>query len=210
MHLEVADLAIALQGVLPGFDVQYVMAPPSRSNIVAPNSGYKIGAVVVLLEYRKDDWYIVLMRRTEDGGTHSGQISFPGGRYELADYSFLYTALREMNEEIGVDIHAVRILGGLTPLYIPPSNYMVYPFVVVASIDLRYKLSSTEVFELVSFPVKTLLLDTSKSNRKVVSSGDPSLEMEVPVYVLDEDNFIWGATAMILREFEAVLRGLVK
>jgi 8-oxo-dGTP pyrophosphatase MutT (NUDIX family) len=210
MSFDIGKLAVALHDGLPGFDVQYLMAPPSRSSIVWPEGGYRIGAVVVLLEYREDDWHIILMRRTEDGGTHSGQISFPGGRFEEGDGSFLFTALREMKEEIGVDWNKVRVLGGLSPLYIPPSNYMVYPYVAVAVDEIEYVLSSMEVTELISIPLSRLIHSDSKVNRIVSSSGDPSFEMEVPVYDLDENNFVWGATAMILRELEAVLTTFVK
>jgi 8-oxo-dGTP pyrophosphatase MutT (NUDIX family) len=210
MKINISDLAIALQQELPGFAVQYAMAPPSRSAAIVLDGTYRIGAVVVLLNQIDGVWCITLMRRTEDGGIHSGQISFAGGKHEGNDYSFLYTALREMHEEIGVGINDVQVLGCLTPLYIPPSNFMVYPYVVVAKGVLNYTLSDKEVTQLLFMSIDTLVDLKSKGEKEVISSGDGSLVMNVPVYNLDKGNFIWGATAMILHELETIVRTIVK
>jgi 8-oxo-dGTP pyrophosphatase MutT (NUDIX family) len=210
MSFNIADLAIALQDDLPGFGAQYVMAPPSRDLVIVPDMSYRIAAVVVLLDQIDGKWLITLMRRTADGGTHSGQISFVGGKYESTDYTYLYTALREMQEEIGVAINDVQVLGKLSPLYIPPSNFMVYPYVVVARESLHYVLSVKEVTELIFLSVDSLLDVSVKGVREVASSGDTSLLMNVPVYNLGGENFIWGATAMILHEFESIVRSIVK
>jgi 8-oxo-dGTP pyrophosphatase MutT (NUDIX family) len=195
---------------LPGSEVQLEMAPPMRALEMTPKSGYRVGAVALVLCEINDEWNIILMRRTADSGVHSGQISFPGGKYDDTDFSYLFTAMRELEEEIGISAHHYKVIGSLTPLYIPPSKFLVYPQLFVMHEPPKVTLSEAEVVELLYFPLKELQLASSKSVKEVGKSDDPSNRIITPVYVVDELNFIWGATAMMLRELEVLLNRIRK
>ena len=90
---------------------------------------YRLSAVLLLLFPYKDDIYFVLTERQDYDGKHAGQISFPGGKAEPFDKNTAETALRETQEEIGVLPTAITILGRLTEVYIPVSNFLIHPYV---------------------------------------------------------------------------------
>jgi 8-oxo-dGTP pyrophosphatase MutT (NUDIX family) len=195
---------IAIQNPLPGLDAQYKMAPPYRGKIEVPGIDVKKGAVKVLFVPRETMFDIILIRRTEDKGVHSGQISLPGGRYEINDYTYLYTAIRETQEEIG--INDIEVLGSMTPLFIPPSNFIVYPFVALVNEGYTITESKQEVKEVLYLSIKDLLDLDNKQQQKVLKSDDKSIAMQVKSYTINEDNYIWGATAMILSELEEIIK----
>src|SRR5690606_7847625 len=120
-------------GSLPGEAAHLKMSPSLRvrTSEVAKQPGFnpKQSAVIILLYPENDIWYNVLIKRPEYKGTHSGQIAFPGGRFEENDVTFDITALRECEEEIGVSRELITVLGKLTEIYIPPSNFMVHPYI---------------------------------------------------------------------------------
>ena len=113
---------------LPGKYMQMQMAPTFRPDINNQQTSVKAG-VMILLYPNPTELHVVLMKRPEYPGTHSGQISFPGGKFEANDENLIKTALRETEEEIGVLSSNVMVLGQLTPLYIPASEFEVYPTV---------------------------------------------------------------------------------
>lgn len=151
--------------------------------------------------------HMLFMRRTEDGRAHSGQISFPGGRWEAQDKDFRETALREANEEVGLQPGAVEVLGAMTPLYIPVSYFMVHPFVAWSDARPEYRPSADEVSEIIELPVDYLLDPANKIRTEVRPSSVPGLVLEVPAYRVPDGTIIWGATAMMLAELEALLEG---
>ena len=117
---------------LPGEESHLEMIPFRK-----PSSSYKSNystakesAVMCLIFEKNNELFGLLMERTEDGGKHSGQVSFPGGKKELTDDNLLDTALRETYEEIGIQYQTVTVLGELTRVYIPVSNFLVQPFIV--------------------------------------------------------------------------------
>jgi 8-oxo-dGTP pyrophosphatase MutT (NUDIX family) len=167
---------------------------------LTPPDNAKIGCVLLTLWQELDVWHTALIRRTESPrDRHSGQISFPGGRHEAGDGSFAYTALREAKEEIGIDPQQVEILGEMTELYIPVSNFMVRPFVGVLSGPPAFRLQPGEV-EQVFVPSIPHFQDPSSRSTADVMVGGQLLVREVPCFMI-EDRPIWGATAMILSEF---------
>ena len=85
----------------------------------------KLSAVLCLLFPQDNELYVTLMKRKEDEKHHSGQVSFPGGRHEKTDANLLATALREAEEEIGIESNKVEVVGALTPVYIMVSNFQV-------------------------------------------------------------------------------------
>jgi len=168
----------------------------------------KDSAVLQLLFPLNDELHLLLMRRTEDGRAHSGQISFPGGRHEPQDASFMMTALREAEEEVGIVASEVEVLGALTPLYIPVSYFMVHPFVAWSERRPDYLPSKSEVSQIIEAPIAHLFAPENKITTEVRPSSMPGVVFKVPAYNLPDGNFIWGATAMMLAELEAVFQNL--
>ena len=164
-------------------------------------------AVLCLLFPQNDELYMVLMKRREDKTAHSGQVSFPGGSYETTDADMKATALREAHEEIGIRSSDVDVLGALTPLYIPVSNFNVCPFVGFTKQRPEYNLSHNEVSYTIEVPLASLLHPGRKTVTDVVSPAVPNIIRNVNAYKLEDGTIIWGATAMIISELEMVLDG---
>lgn len=145
---------------------------------------------------------VVLTRRTDKLNGHSGQMSFPGGRKEADDADFEQTALRETAEELGIDTGGVTILGTLTPIYIPPSHFDVYPYVGYLPVLPPLLPNPDEVAAVYLAPLDALL---EPSTRTVTSIQTMMGALDVPAYVLCEQ-IVWGATAIMLCELEYRLR----
>lgn len=198
-----ARLREELQGTLPGLAAQLRM-------ITDPRPGHQVyqevrdssvtAGVLVLLYPQQGRLHLVLTRRTESLDHHQAQISFPGGRQEPGETS-IQTALREAGEELGIRPEDVRILGHLTPLYIPPSNYCIYPVVAFAEDRPQFLPSPEEVAEVIEVPLNHLV-DPQTVRREVWSLQNQ--DHEVPFY-LYEGHKIWGATAMVLAELVTIL-----
>ena len=142
-----------------------------------------------------------LIKRQLYNGVHSGQISLPGGKKDKKDKNLWETAKRELNEELGVSISSIKKLKKLKNLYIPPSNFLVTPFLAYTKKIPDFKINKREVAELIILKIKDLILF-----KKVYKSVTNSYlnNVKVPGYKLNKF-FIWGATAMILKEFKHIL-----
>ncbi|MGD1010282.1 MAG: CoA pyrophosphatase [Candidatus Aminicenantales bacterium] len=193
-----------LRAPLPGIPAQLRMAPdprPQGHKAYFEVEGSCLKAGVLLLLYEKGGrLHLLLTRRTERLLHHRGQISFPGGEQHPGE-SLEATALRETKEELGVDLEAARTLGRLTPLYIAPSNYCVYPTVTFLPGEPLFRPQPDEVAEVIEVPVSHLADPTNRS-RGTWTIGDRTAN--VPFYVF-QGHKIWGATAMVLAEFLALL-----
>lgn len=192
-----------LAAALPGVAMQLAMAPEPRQGHKAyfeVEATSRKAGVLILLYVKDGRLSLLLTRRTERVLHHRGQISLPGGEQHPGE-SVEATALRETAEELGPDLGAVRILGRLTPLYIPPSNYCIYPTVAFVPGTLAFRLQPEEVDELIEVPVDRLA-DPAAVRREVWRYG--GRDVEVPFYEF-EGHKIWGATAMVLAEFLALL-----
>jgi 8-oxo-dGTP pyrophosphatase MutT (NUDIX family) len=201
-QLTQADIRAALQKPLPGIAAQIKLAPQARieSLRATPPADARPAGVLILLYQHEGVWHFPLMKRTDDGLTHSGQISLPGGSQEAGE-SLQETALREACEEIGAACTAVEVLGQLSTLYIPPSNFLVTP--TVGYVDQRpdFHCDPREVAELIEVPLSTLF------DPQVVKREPWTLRgttVEVPFYQIGPHK-VWGATAMILSEFTLML-----
>lgn len=203
----VQQIQAKLNDPLPGLAQQLQMAPPYRE---VPNEAWvmaqnpKIAAVLAIFAFQAHEASLIFTKRKSYAGVHSNQVSFPGGKSEPEDASLLATALRESEEEVGLPLASTQILGSLTPLYIPPSNFLVHPFVAVVHELPNWQIQETEVDELLSIPVSYLLSGDSRTQREITVAGSTRL---VPGFVWGE-HFIWGATAMMLEELLAVVRKL--
>lgn len=196
-----------LKQPLPGLSAQELMTgrvikmPPEIPANARPS------AVLCVLFPLKGELHLLLMQRMADKGAHSGQISFPGGRQEEQDADLRATALREAQEEVGVMPTEVDILGALTPLYIPVSNFQVYPFIGYAKERPTYNLSKSEVARIIEIPLSTLFHAGRKTVVDVTSPAVSQIIREVKAYKLEDGTIIWGATAMMLSELEVILQG---
>lgn len=159
-------------------------------------------SVMILIYPAYGSLFVPAILRAEYNGLHSGQISFPGGRYEVEDITFERTALRETAEETGIDVSGIQILGSLTKLFIPRSNYIVYPFVGYLPFEPVFNHDQEEVQEIVKInlgdPHHTSIIRKKLHLTRV-------LTLKAPGYQIG-NHFLWGASAMIFTEFLEVIR----
>ena len=203
-HRTVLDrIERGLRAPLPGLPAQLRMVPEPRPGTKAyfevEETSLKAG-VLVLLYCREGRIRLLLTRRTDRVLHHRGQISFPGGERHPGE-SLEATALRETQEELGLDLAAVRILGKLTPLYIPPSNFCIYPTVAFLPGTLDFHPQPDEVADIIDVPIEDLI---DAKNPKYETWDLGGREAVVPFYEF-EGHKIWGATAMVLAEFLVLL-----
>jgi 8-oxo-dGTP pyrophosphatase MutT (NUDIX family) len=191
--------------VLPVFDgqaAQQQMIPRPRGGRPPEAAGQpRQGAVLVVLYDKDGQTQLVLTRRRDDLNDHAGQISFPGGRREDGE-SLSSTALREAEEEIGLRPGDLTILGRLSLLYIPPTDYEVHPFVAWHDGQPRFRRQVSEVAEILEVPLSSLL---DPANRHEEAWELRGLAVQVPFYLVQSQK-VWGATAMMLSEFLERLR----
>ncbi len=200
LDLVVKRLEKILKSPLPGRLGQETMAPlpvdESRFPIQLEKE-YRKGAVLILFYPDQDLTLVPFIKRPIYKGVHSGQISFPGGKWELGDNDLKVTALREAEEEIGVNSNKIEILGSLSELYIPPSNFLVSPFIGYTLEKPEFVPDPLEVDRIITFPFHQLVhLSTRKIGSVKARSG---LKLNAPYFEIDKE-VVWGATAMILGE----------
>lgn len=184
-----------------------LMAPRQRGfRRPADRPGQPRQAGVLLLLYPSARGLtFVLTRRTEQVGSHKGQVSLPGGAVEPVDRGPVDAALREACEELAVCQDDIAVLGQLTPLYVIVSDYEIHPVVGTVPARPRFVPQPSEVAEVIETPLSSLLDDRVKAEETWLLDG---MELEVPFYHID-GHAVWGATATILSEFERRLRAVV-
>ena len=181
------------------------MAPPQRPAAAPGNSAKPRDAGVLVLLYPvRDTVCFVLTKRTDHLNKHKGQVSFPGGGYEDTDENVTVTALREAREELGIALDEVEILGALTELWVPPSNFIIHPTVAFAPVQPVFQANPNEVAALIEAPVRVLLDPTNVGVERRALVSQNGAEQPVPYYLLGGHK-VWGATAMVLAEFAALL-----
>jgi 8-oxo-dGTP pyrophosphatase MutT (NUDIX family) len=205
--LTIDQIEAALRQPLPGLPAMVRMAPQPRPLYPpTPDHRPREGGVLVLLypDGVEGELHLVLTRRTDTVGNHRGQISFPGGSVDPDDLSTAHTALREACEEIGVCETDLRLLGALTPLYIPPSDYCIYPHVAYALRRPQFRPQPTEVAEVLEVPVSHFLNEGNTAQEEWFVSG---ATRQIPYYLVGGHK-VWGATAMVLAEMAEVVAGI--
>ncbi|MCB9450824.1 MAG: CoA pyrophosphatase [Anaerolineaceae bacterium] len=206
-HVSLKDIQDALH--LPGFDsasAQLKMAPEGRGMRPPPGVQPRQAGVLVLLFPDSAGLNLVLTRRTDHLRGHSGQISFPGGSRDPQDDSFTETALRETCEELGLCDAPIQVLGELSPLYIPPSNFQVFPTVGALPERPVFRPNTAEVAEVLYLSVDALFDTRYKSQETWVRNGTDIL---IPFYAVNGHK-VWGATAVMLSELEHRLRAVTQ
>jgi len=184
----------SLQGPLPGESAQLIMAPTFRGSFPEQQEAIR-AAVLALLYPFKGDAHLAFMKRNEYDGPHSAQVSFPGGAWEEGDHSLEETALRETREELGVT-GPIEVLGALTPLHIPVSNFIVYPFIGWIPEAPQFYPDPSEVQYVIEASI-TELLNPANSDSETIWHHERSIN--APYYRVGKEK-IWGATAMMLSE----------
>lgn len=196
-----------LDETLPGHAAQATMAPryeARREALSVEDKDCREAGVLALLLPLPEGPGIVLTVRRDHLPDHAGQISFPGGQREGTE-SLLETALREAHEEIALDPQSVNVVGAMTPLYIPPSNFCVHPFLGIVSHTPDLRPTDREVGNVLRAPLH-LLLDPA--TRVVETWTLHGTEVEVPYYDVD-GHTVWGATAMMLAEILSVIEDVI-
>ena len=194
-----------LKSDLPGHKLDRMVKGRSLSPEEAISKGLspKESAVLLLLYPENNEWYTIFTLRHNYKGVHSNQVSLPGGKREISDKTIQETALRETQEEIGVIKDDIRILGKLSDLYIPPSNFIVEPFVGFVENQPIFKPEVKEVKELITSPIQRIF------EEDVIRDTEIYLERyngKIKVKYFDiKEHIVWGATAMILKEFRDLM-----
>jgi 8-oxo-dGTP pyrophosphatase MutT (NUDIX family) len=207
MSIRLDDLRAAL--TLPDFDVlgaQSAMLPESRRYFPQEKTAKTRQAGVLVLIFPEDKMlHFVLTRRTETLRGHRGQVSFPGGQRDLVDASITDTALRETCEELGICDAGFEIVGSLSPIYIPPSDFEVFPVVAILAARPHFRPNPAEVAEVFTVPLAALL-DGRYKLEEMRDFND--LRVLVPYYGFNGHK-VWGATAIMLSELEGRLRAVL-
>ena len=192
-------LKAVLTDELPGQQAQWQMATQGRKQRRFVHK--RTAAVLIALYPSNDGWHFPLIKRADDGYVHSGQVGLPGGKIEEGE-SIIEAAMREAQEEVGLNPQFVNVAGNLTALPIPVSCNLVYPVIGVLEHEPAWNLNPREVQELLLVNVDDLLDENNRMEETWQFSQGPRL---VPFFKL-QDHKVWGATAMILSEFVELMR----
>ncbi len=203
-HTLIEQLRERLAAPLPGRAAQYRMASMRRLEELGfnpvPPPDAKVACVLNLLYWQEDAWHTLLIQRTQNpNDRHSGQVSFPGGRFEENDGELVNVALREAWEEVGVPPVQVEVLGRLTELYIPVSNFVVHPFVGVLNGPVAFSPQVGEVEMILTPQINAFTWPENRKTADLTLNSGITLK-NVPYFDV-EGRMVWGATAMILSEF---------
>lgn len=197
-------ISTALEKELPGQDAQYKMVPAGRKRLdlnAMDHSSTKKAGVLALFVNEEDTAKLILTLRTEYDGAHSGQVSFPGGKKEDVDSSFQDTALRETHEEIGIRPDSIEVFGQLSPLYIPPSNFLVHPYIGFYDGPNHFIPEQHEVQRVIPVDFRLFNDHNNIVEREVKARG---WKMKVPAFQVNELT-VWGATAMMISELKEMV-----
>jgi 8-oxo-dGTP pyrophosphatase MutT (NUDIX family) len=196
-------LSKRLQDALPGLQAHEPMRAVPVGDL-KPDFQHKLppkpGSVLILLYEEAGQVRFPLIVRPEYIGAHSGQISLPGGKAEAGEDA-IETALREGEEEIGIDRSHVEVIGKLTDFFVVPSNFLVTPIVGVIHNPI-FRPDSFEVSRIISCSLVDLLLEGAIKRKEILAAG--KYRMIAPHFEIDGE-VVWGATAMMLNEFRTVL-----
>ncbi len=193
---------------LPGEASHFKMVPEFRIELMREYAtkglnAKKAGVLALFYPNKDRATHLLLIHRMTYEGVHSNQVGFPGGKMEEGDTDITFTALRETYEEVGVPPDTIRIIKSLSTVYIPPSNFEVYPFIGLAEVMPSFYLQESEVAALLEVPLGDFLDDLHIFSQKLNTSY--AQDIEVPAFKLNGYT-VWGATAMMLSEIKELLK----
>lgn len=193
--------------MLPAETAHLKMMPPERADLMRQldltTVNPRKAAVMMLFYPKQEQTHLVLIVRNSYPGVHSSQIAFPGGKVEFDDQSLSHTALRETQEEIGVAPTQIKVVRAFTEIYIPPSNFMVYPFLGYSLENLSFRPDPEEVADIIELPLVDFMNEAIVvSQNRATSYSDL---IAVPAFKIN-DHYVWGATAMMLSELKETLK----
>lgn len=184
------------------------MSPPYRLELVKKmntkaKTAKKAGVLALFYPNRYNETSLVLILRKTYKGVHSAQVGFPGGKFEEEDEDLMITAIRETEEEVGVPAALVSVIKTMSPLYIPPSNFIVHPYLGIAESTPAFVKQDTEVESIIEVKLTDFLNEANQIITKVPTSYN--IEVEVPAFQLNGYR-VWGATAMMMSELKDLLK----
>ena len=162
----------------------------------------KPGGVIILLYEENGTIKFPLTKRAEYTGAHSGQVSLPGGKADPGEDAVM-TALRECEEEIGINRKNIQVIGKLSDFFVMPSNFMVTPVVAAMDDTIAFKPDSREVVRILTADLEDILRDDAMKQKEILAAG--RFRMNAPHFVIEEE-VVWGATAMMINELRVILR----
>jgi 8-oxo-dGTP pyrophosphatase MutT (NUDIX family) len=209
MYLTLIDkLSKRLKNALPSALAHDPLRAVPVGNVI-PKFEHKLpprpGSVLILLYPSNGRIMFPLIKRSEYKGAHSGQVSLPGGKAEAGEDS-IQTALREAQEEIGIDPSVVKVIGRLSDFFVVPSNFLVTPVVGYVENAPEFKPDPYEVVRILTGDVEELIREDAIQMREIIAAGE--FRMNAPHFEI-ENEVVWGATAMMLNEFRFVLREIM-
>ena len=160
------------------------------------------GSVLILLYEKEGRILFPLIKRNEYKGAHSGQVSFPGGKAEAGEDA-IETALREAEEEIGINPKTVSVVGRLSEFYVIPSNFLVTPVVASTSITPEFRPDPYEVQRILHADLADIVRDDAVKTKEIIAGG--SFRLNAPHFEIEQE-IVWGATAMMLNELRLVIQ----
>lgn len=193
---------------LGGLEAQFRLAPKMRLNYnaekIAASNPKKAAVLALFYPNKSNETCFLLTQRASYKGTHSAQISFPGGKIEEIDINLESTAIRETFEEVGVKKNEIEVIREITDVYIPPSNFLATPFLAFSNTKPTFKINH-EVDHIIEVTIADLLNDDNISSINISTSYAKNID--VPCFKLN-DYIVWGATAMMLNEIKELLKTL--
>ena len=201
----ITQLEITITNYLPGEESQQKMRVNYDQSIELPFSknNSTASAVLILLYLEDNEIHFFLTKRSNELEHHKGQISLPGGTQEENE-ELTHTALRETQEEIGINKTSISIIGSMTPLFVPVTGFMIHPFIGYSSNKLEPTPDPSEVEAIFSVNISDLL---NEANRTIEQRNIRGYDVEVPYFKLNNYE-VWGATSMILSEFRDLIKSI--
>lgn len=188
-------------------DAHAKMAPLERVSFLKEmnyiDKNPRHAAVLMLFYPKQNETHLALIVRNTYPGVHSSQIGFPGGKVEEEDKDLQETALRETHEEVGVSPDKVEIIKPFSKIYIPPSNFLVSPFMGISHQELEFIPDLDEVKRVLEFPLSLFLDENTITKAKMTTSY--ATDIEVPAFMV-EKYIVWGATAMMMSELKETIK----